>query len=187
MKRHAKERYITTSTSFLLVITAVVDPHYLLSVFPSKLKEKVEWEAVANGGQKIKQAWGSSTWWISHISAAKDHNPQLILIQNIFLVSIILKQRKKQYPRKTSNNILQMTRLSLKLRGFWPLLQKWNSGYAGGTQNTRQLCKEISFGTSIFCAFWSWQPEKAQSLISKNRRKAFISSPQVAKTKTICL
>ena len=98
---------------------------------------------------------------LPHIIRQKvqNHNPQLILIQKYFLVSILLKQRKNQHPKRTSTKIWQL-KILLKLRVFWlhkiwALKQNKLKLLAEQVQKSasHQLCKEISFGITIFCTF----------------------------------
>ena len=103
----------------------------------------------------------------------KNRNPQLTFIQTCFLVSILLKQRKNQHPRRTTNKIWQMTSLRLKFFGNTKCKhsskRSWNLMLMELKQVkipvSLQLCKEISFVIFIFCAlwkiiFWTWESWK---------------------------
>ena len=100
MEEACERRLNSTTSTFnlndnsLLLITMDVNTRYRLSVFPSELKEKVE---------KLLQmeVIAQSTWvnvlTLPHINRQRveNHNPQLILIEKIFLVYILLKQRRR--------------------------------------------------------------------------------------------
>ena len=113
----------------------------------------------------------------------------------IFLSFYSFETDEKAVPYETSNKIWQVTSLWLKLRVFWQhkiwaLKQKKLKPYAGGTQQvkipaSRQICNELSIGTSISVHSEMLFSEdgilkkilKAPSLASKNWQKAFISPP----------
>ena len=80
----------------LLLVTTVVDPRYRISVFPSELKEKVE-KLLQMGVKNTAGVRARHVVTIPLISRQRvqNHNLQLILIQKIFLFSILLKQTKK--------------------------------------------------------------------------------------------
>ena len=105
MEEACKRRLYSRTSVFnlndnsLLIFTLDVDPHYRLSVFPSELKENVEnllqkelsVEFIKYSRREACQRDDSPH--ISH-QKVKNYNPQLVLIQKNFLVSILLIQRK---------------------------------------------------------------------------------------------
>ena len=81
-----------------------------------RLRSCCKWKSKSTAGVKL-----FNVVTLPHISHQRmeNHNPKLILIQKSFLVSILLKHRKKRHSGRTSNKIWQMTSLWLKLRVNW--------------------------------------------------------------------
>ena len=107
----------------------------------SLLNSKRRLRSCSNRDQTVQPAWGLSMWWPTY-KPPKTPKPQSSTNFDLkmFLVSILLKQRKRQHPRRTSNNNWRMTRLWLKLRVFWLheiwalKRQKKLKPYFGGSQ-----------------------------------------------------
>ena len=142
MEEASKTRLYSTTfnlndNSLLLVTTTLRFPLWT---------RKEYWVATAKyslGGQKVESAWGSSTWWLSHITVTKESKTQIILTQHYFFF-YPFKTEEKQHPRRKSNKIWQMTSLLMKLRFFWlhntwALKQKKMKPYASGTQTSQNI------------------------------------------------
>ena len=109
-----------------------------------------------------------------------------------FLSFYSFENDKKRHPRRTSNNIWQMTSLWMKLRIFWLHEIWWNSNKSKYSHLSsfarRYLLPPPSSVHSerLFSEADNLKKlTKAQSLAFKNRWKAFIS--QLAKARIACL
>ena len=144
----------------MLLVTTVVDIRYQLSIF-FFWTQREGWEAAANVGQKVQH--DAHTYQ----QRVQNHNSQKIFLD------FLLKQRKNQHPRRTTNKIWQMTSLRLKFFGNTKCKhsskRSWNLMLMELKQVkipvSLQLCKEISFVIFIFCAlwkiiFWTWESWK---------------------------